>query len=73
MVYLPCRLCEARRAARRGRLYPRRLPENATGEEPLSLELKEAHRLRYEGVRAQREAAALAEDFAASSKTDPRA
>ena len=71
MVYLPCRLCEARRAARRGRLHPQRLPENASGAEPLSLELKEAHRLRYERVRAEREAAAPAEDFAAPSKTDP--
>jgi hypothetical protein len=33
-----------------------------TGWEPLSLELKEAHRCRYEQVRARREAAALAED-----------
>jgi hypothetical protein len=63
MIYLPCRLCEARRAAQRGRLHPQRLPEDATGEEPLSLELKEAHRLRYERVRAQREAAALADNL----------
>jgi hypothetical protein len=63
MVYLPCRLCEARCAAQRRRLHPQRLPENATGAEPLSLELKEAHRLRYERVRAQREAAARADNI----------
>jgi len=61
-VYLPCQLCRARQAAARGRLLPPRPPENVTGWEPLSLELKEAHRCRYEQVRARREAAALAED-----------
>ena len=53
MVYLPCRLCRARAAKdaapRRHALRP---PLRA--DEPLQLNLKEEHRLRYQQVRARR-------------------
>jgi transcriptional regulator with XRE-family HTH domain len=56
-VYLPCRLCEARRAAASSPPRPPRTSKNG----PLVLDLKEEHRRRYEQVRARRIAAELAE------------
>jgi len=53
MVYLPCRLCRARRQKAKAAKSPRPLRPFAT-EEPLTLNLKEEHRLRYEEVRARR-------------------
>jgi transcriptional regulator with XRE-family HTH domain len=53
MVYLPCRLCRVRRlkAETSQRPFP---PQPPRTEEPLALNLKEEHRLRYEEVRARR-------------------
>jgi hypothetical protein len=67
MVYLPCRLCRMRRtkasAKRRSKfLFSLRL------EEPLGLDLKEEHRLRYEEVRAQR----MLNEGNNESKSSPR-
>jgi transcriptional regulator with XRE-family HTH domain len=67
MVYLPCRLCEARRiAAHRGR-RPFAGPDKIDGDALLALDLKEAHRVRYEEVRARREAAPAAGDECAAT------
>jgi len=53
MVYLPCRLCRARAAKDAARRRPALRPP-LPAEEPLQLNLKEEHRLRYEQVRARR-------------------
>lgn len=53
-VYMPCLACQARRWAEKdGRTRPR-LPL-AGCEEPLGLDLREEHRLRYLRIRARRE------------------
>ncbi len=53
MVYLPCRLCDARRIAAH---TPRPL-QNIAEDEPPVLQLKAEHRRRYERIRAVRQSA----------------
>jgi transcriptional regulator with XRE-family HTH domain len=50
MVYMPCRLCRARDAKAALR-HARARDESAEPEEPLKLNLREEHRVRYEQVR----------------------
>jgi hypothetical protein len=55
MVYAPCRLCQMR-AFDAGKPRAEIAGRPSEPEEPLRLQLKEEHRLRYEEVRARREA-----------------
>ena len=51
MVYLPCRLCRTRSLLGTSGRAVARQPGTDAGAEPLALQLKEAHRRRYEEVR----------------------
>ncbi len=57
-VYMPCLACRARRWAEKHQRNRPRL-SSVGREEPLGLNLREEHRLRYERVRARRERLAM--------------
>ena len=60
-VYMPCLACRARRWKEKQRRDGTLLPA-VRCEEPLGLELREEHRLRYERVRARRQRLAMRGD-----------